>query len=151
MGRYDIRQVGDSLLNLIEAVDNFLVLRLLAMLVDDRVAFRRQRVDLVLLLGSRRLPFGTGPAEPLGRFPREVRNDLDPFPALAAHRPGDPLTFAVASATTRIRIEFFGFIGKLANVLIAHGDFARSLKSSPLGGLTIRTVRPSFQKRIADF
>jgi len=61
-------QVGDPLLNFIETVDNGLVLRLLAVFVDDPVAFRRRRVDLALLLGGRRRPFRCGPAETLGGF-----------------------------------------------------------------------------------
>jgi hypothetical protein len=64
-GLLAFREVGDPLLNLIEAVDNGLVLRLLAVLVDDGVALLCQRVDLLLLLGGRRRPFRRGPAETL--------------------------------------------------------------------------------------
>ena len=44
-------------------------MRRIAVLVDDRVAFRRQRVDLALLFGGRRRPFCLGPIETLGGFP----------------------------------------------------------------------------------
>ena len=47
-------QFRDPLLNLIEAVERGLILRFLAMLIDDRVALVGQRLDFALLRFGRR-------------------------------------------------------------------------------------------------